>query len=178
MGVDYKVAGDFYLNVNSLINIANREQTGNHFYNQVTVTPRYDKRIVSVGVPLTYNMLSKSFKAGLGLRLGGFFIGGDDLLSLVGNNQYGVNIYAGLFVPVNYEKPRDRDRDRITDRHDICPDSPGIWAFKGCPDPDRDMDGIANAIDWCPDLAGWQLRMDAPIKTGMVWLISLINVLK
>lgn len=152
--IDYKVYKNFFVNATSITNIAEHTRTGNYFYNQVTVTPRFDKSIFSLGVPLTYNMFSQSFKAGLGARIGGFYIGGDDLLGLIGNNQYGVNLYAGLHVPINYEKPHDRDGDHITDRRDNCPDTPGIWAFKGCPDPDRDKDGVLNNVDWCPDTAG------------------------
>ncbi|GAA4464205.1 DUF5723 family protein [Nemorincola caseinilytica] len=162
LGIDYKIWRNFYINGTSLINVAGKERTGNYFYDQVTVTPRFDKDILSIAIPITYNIYSESFKAGLGLRVGGFFIGGDDLLGLISNNQYGVNIYTGLAVPINYAKPRDRDHDRITDRNDKCPDTPGIWEFHGCPDPDRDKDGIANAQDRCPDVAGSPTAQGCP----------------
>lgn len=162
LGADYHIWRNFYVNATSMTNVAGKERMGNYFYDQVTITPRLDQDILSVGVPVTYNMYSHSFKAGLGVRVGGFFIGGDDLLGLVGGKQYGVNVYTGLSVPVNYAKPADRDKDHITDRNDECPDTPGIWEFHGCPDPDRDKDGVLNAIDHCPDVPGMATANGCP----------------
>ena len=166
LGVDYKIYRNFYVNATSMTNLARRDQLGNFFYDQVTITPRFDKDVISIGIPITYNIFSESFKAGLGVRIGGFFIGGDDLLGLIGNNQYGVNLYTGLSVPINYAKPSDRDHDRITDKNDNCPDSPGIWEFRGCADPDRDKDGIANNKDLCPDVAGVASAKGCPDRDG------------
>lgn len=46
----------------------------------------------------------------------------------------------------------DKDKDRITDALDVCPDQAGDKKFYGCPDSDKD--GITDALDACPDLAG------------------------
>ncbi len=54
-------------------------------------------------------------------------------------------------------KPADRDRDRIPDIKDACPDVPGVPSEdpdkNGCP-PDRDGDGIIDSRDACPDIKG------------------------
>jgi outer membrane protein OmpA-like peptidoglycan-associated protein len=58
------------------------------------------------------------------------------------------------------KKPADRDHDGIPDKHDACPDEPGVAtdnpATNGCPPPppDRDGDGIPDKDDACPDVKG------------------------
>ncbi len=100
LGGDYHIQQHYYTNVTLLINLANRQQLGNSYYNQLTVTPRYEMKQVSVGAPLTYSTLSHRFKAGLGLFAGGFFIGSDDMLAFVLKSEYGISFYAGLNVPI------------------------------------------------------------------------------
>lgn len=48
--------------------------------------------------------------------------------------------------------PVDKDKDKVADYIDDCPDLVGIEALKGC--PDKDSDGIADKDDRCPDVAG------------------------
>jgi len=47
---------------------------------------------------------------------------------------------------------KDRDKDGVADKDDLCPDEPGKPELKGC--PDRAHDGIADKDDACPDEAG------------------------
>ncbi len=47
---------------------------------------------------------------------------------------------------------RDRDKDGILDKDDLCPDTPGLPEFQGC--PDTDGDGIPDKDDQCPTEAG------------------------
>lgn len=66
-------------------------------------------------------------------------------------------------------KLQDRDKDGIVDKEDLCPDTPGIREFKGCPSPDPDHDGVCDpwvsemnlqneftckGIDMCPSEKG------------------------
>ncbi len=46
----------------------------------------------------------------------------------------------------------DRDKDGILDKDDLCPDTPGLAQFQGC--PDTDGDGVPDKDDQCPDVAG------------------------
>lgn len=48
--------------------------------------------------------------------------------------------------------PLDRDNDGVPDYQDTCPDVAGTQALNGC--PDRDNDGVADDKDRCPDMAG------------------------
>ena len=43
----------------------------------------------------------------------------------------------------------DRDRDRVYDKNDECPDDFGLEEFNGCPDTDED--GFPDHEDECPD---------------------------
>jgi hypothetical protein len=100
LGGDYRIDKKYYVNVTYLRNLATRIDFGNSYYNQFTITPRYETKTISVGLPLTYNTLSNSFKVGVGVQASGLFIGFDDMLSLLSRSQYGLNFYAGLTVPI------------------------------------------------------------------------------
>ncbi|MFT4061032.1 MAG: DUF5723 family protein [Edaphocola sp.] len=116
-------------------------KAANVSYSQLTVTPRYDSRIVSVGLPLTYNFTSQSFKAGLGLRVAGLFLGSDDLLALAGSGgQKGVNFYLGVSVPFAKHRLKDKDGDKVSDKKDKCPELQGEWELQGCPPTDAEED--------------------------------------
>jgi len=138
---DYNIYRWIYVNAAYIDNIVNRQNYGNSVYNQVTVTPRFDIRSFSVGVPVTYSMLANDVKVGIGIRYTGFFIGSDDMLAFIGGKNYGANIYMGGFVPIGNKKPKDRDGDHVSDKRDKCPDQWGTWENKGCPEPDQDHGG-------------------------------------
>jgi len=154
VSADYQAFHQLYVNATYFNNLANRNNFGNAIYNQITVTPRYDTRLISVGIPITYSMLADDVKMGLGIRIAGFFIGSDDMLAFFNKNQHGVNAYLGLSVPFAKHKPKDRDGDHVSDKKDLCPDVAGVWEFHGCPDPDKDHDGIPDSVDKCPDVPG------------------------
>lgn len=163
VNVDYNIYKNFYANLTYVQGIASRTADGNYYYNQITLTPRYDVRTFSVGLPITYNMLTQNVRVGLGARIAGFFVGSDDLLAMVGSNtQYGTNIYFGAYVPINKRKPRDNDGDLVSNKRDECPNEKGVLEMKGCPNPDKDGDGILDKDDKCPDVAGSKTAMGCP----------------
>ena len=141
LSFDYHAAKRVYVNLTYVANLANRQNFGTSFYNQVTVTPRYDIRNFSFGLPLTYSVLANDFKMGFGARLHGFFIGSDDVMAFFSNNHYGFNLYTGFHVPINHHIPRDRDGDGVSDRKDKCPSDPGTWETRGCPEADSEHGG-------------------------------------
>ena len=49
---------------------------------------------------------------------------------------------------------RDRDKDGVLDKDDLCPDVPGPKENNGCPWPDTDGDGILDKDDACPTVPG------------------------
>jgi len=138
LAADYNIVGRFYVNATYIANLANRQDFGNSYYNQFSVTPRYDTRLFSVGVPITYSMLTNNLQVGVGVRVEGFFIGSDDMLALFANHQYGFDVYAGGYVPINYKYHKTRDIGTLND--DVKPE------------PDMDHGGSADTAADCPDL--------------------------
>ena len=72
---------------------------------------------------------------------------------------------AGLTF--NLGNKKDADNDGVTDRNDMCPDTPAGVAVdaKGCP-LDRDNDGVADYLDACPDVAGIASLKGCPDSDG------------
>jgi len=60
--------------------------------------------------------------------------------------------------------PRDRDGDGVKDSDDVCPDTPGLAEFDGC--PDTDGDGITDRMDRCPEVAGGKETGGCPDSDG------------
>ena len=133
LSADYHAYKPFYVNLAYAGNLANRQNFGNSYYSQVTLTPRFDTRLFSFGLPIGYSMLSNSVKLGIGVRASGFFIGSDDMLALFAGHQYGFNFYAGGCIPFCKRKIGDRDGDGVSDRKDKCPNEYGPWENRGCP---------------------------------------------
>jgi len=58
-------------------------------------------------------------------------------------------------------KPKDKDKDGVSDKEDACPTEPGTAITKGC--PDKDGDGIADKEDKCADVAGTAKYNGCPV---------------
>ena len=101
---DYELRKRIYINATFIGNLANRQLFGNSYYSQLTVTPRFDTRVFSIGLPITYSWLAGDIKAGLGIRVSGFFIGTDDMLAIFSDHQYGFGVYMGGYIPIKYKK--------------------------------------------------------------------------
>lgn len=162
IGVDYHAIKGLYVNAMFMANVANRTTFGNSYYNQLTVTPRWDTRVFSVGIPLTYDFLTQSIKYGLGARVGGFFLGSDDLSGIMSKKGYGANFYFGASIPINYKKPKDSDGDLVSNKKDKCKNEKGVWEERGCPNPDKDGDGVLDKDDNCPDVPGSKTAKGCP----------------
>jgi hypothetical protein len=116
LGADYYIMGHFYVNGTWIKNMANRGKFGNSYYGQLTITPRFDTKVFTLALPLTYSSMTKGVKAGLGIRFGGFFIGSDDMLLFISDKAYGVNFYMGGYVPINrkYKKSKSTETQSTT----------------------------------------------------------------
>ena len=101
IGADYQVYKRFAVNVTYIANLMNRQSIGNSVYNRLCITPRYDSRVFSVGLPISYSSLAKDMKVGLGIRLSGFIIGSDDMLAFLSDNMHGINVYFGGCIPIH-----------------------------------------------------------------------------
>jgi len=98
LGADYFIRKSIYINTLFIGSLVNRYEPGVSAYNQLTVTPRYETKLLTVAVPITYSSLTGNLKAGLGVRVSGFFFGSDDL-PVFGSRKYGFNFYFGACVP-------------------------------------------------------------------------------
>ncbi len=96
---DYHALKKIFINATLIANVANPQNFGSQYYSQLTITPRYDSKILSAGLPITFNMLTHNMRMGLGFRVSGFFLGSDDMLALFSDHQYGFNFYIGALVP-------------------------------------------------------------------------------
>ncbi|MDI9337216.1 MAG: OmpA family protein [Alphaproteobacteria bacterium] len=100
----------------------------------------------------------------------------------INHNVYTINMYAPInkvFLPkwkrIKNEKPKvgDKDKDGILDTADMCPTTPGLKRYKGCPIPDTDGDGINDEIDKCPTVKGLKkFRGCPPPDTDMDGIID------
>ncbi|MCB0374436.1 MAG: OmpA family protein, partial [Sinomicrobium sp.] len=138
-----------------------------------------DQAYISVEGTIKYN-LNEFLKLGRFdpyLEIGGGYTWFDDIGA--GNLNGGVGFYLwfsesfGLNIQSSYKHAfeeygqphfqhiagfavkfggRDTDGDKIYDRDDECPETPGLPEFNGC--PDSDGDGIEDRKDDCPNEAG------------------------
>ena len=100
IGGDYQAYGHIYVNATFIANLASQQQFGSRYYNQLTITPRFDSKLLTIGMPLTYNMLTNNMRMGLGFRISGLYFGSDDMMALFSNHQYGFNFYFGMMIPI------------------------------------------------------------------------------
>lgn len=79
----------------------------------------------------------------------------DPLSSHTSHVHFGLNLIFGRPL-------RDRDKDKVADKFDRCPEIPGLIALKGC--PDKDSDSIPDLDDKCPDIKGLAKFAGCPDK--------------
>ena len=152
--VDYHVWNDFYVNLQFAYAVQWKKNPNKvHDLTYIALTPRYDYKWAGVMVPMVYDQY-KNFSMGMALRAGPIFVGTANLGSIFGKSKdiYGTNIYFGVKMPLHFKEPKDRDKDKVSDKKDKCIDTPGIWEFLGC--PDRDGDHVQDSEDICPDEPG------------------------
>lgn len=156
------------------------------------VTPRIEFRWFEVSMPILATFGYSKLNVGLFLRTGLFFIGSDNIGGFLGSNNFnGLDIYTGATIPIFKGKPKDRDKDGVSDRKDHCLHVPGAWSAKGCPDtdgdgipddedkcrtlpgpfslrgcPDTDGDGVTDDEDLCPNEKGTKANKGCPDRDG------------
>lgn len=168
IGLDWHIWRDFYLNVNGMVGWPMKKNAHKVRYpTSIMLTPRYDFPWAGIAVPLSYSGIY-GFRTGLGLRMGPIIIGTGDMRWIFAPGKdkkiRGLDIYAALKVPILYGHPSDIDNDKVSDKLDICLETPGVWEFQGC--PDTDMDGIQDSEDACPTEAGPKEFQGCPDRDG------------
>lgn len=190
--VDYHIWKGFYVNATTMINlIGKKTDTKVKVPNQISITPSFDIAGFGLHLPFSYNKYS-GVRTGIATRLGPLTVGITDYRALFARGKVkGIELFAGLRLPILYKEVQDDDKDKVSNKRDECPEKPGLWSFKGCPDsdsdgipdtqddcalepgpaefkgcPDRDGDKIMDKLDDCPDLAGIPEFRGCPDKDG------------
>ncbi len=153
LSADYHLGRSWYLGLLWQQNLLGRYAVGARTFSQLALTPRFERRRFEASVPLILANDYRSLQVGAMLRFSTLFVGSDNLAGLFGGTTFrGYNLYFGVGIGLKRRAPKDHDNDHVSDRRDECPDLPGVWEFKGC--PDRDGDHVADAFDNCPDDPG------------------------
>ncbi len=166
---DYNIWKPFYINLTANIcNLTQKRQSKVHDFTNISLAPRFDHKWFGVTLPFSYNTLAAvrgdNVLFGTMVRLGPLVVGTNDLPGIFSKDVYGGNIYFLLKVPIPYGRPKDRDKDKVSDKKDVCKTVPGVWEFMGC--PDRDGDHIPDKDDKCPDVPGIKELQGCPDKDG------------
>ena len=117
-----------------------------------------------LSVSLNYSAYDRAYNnLGFGINLKNgpiqFYVMSDNLLALANYQKAKqANICFGMNIAVGPRK--DKDKDGIVDKKDVCPEIFGDEAYKGCPDKDRDS--IPDHLDECPDVSGITLFKGCP----------------
>ncbi|CAN5866878.1 DUF5723 family protein [soil metagenome] len=164
--VDYQVWKDFYVNLSGTYAVQWRKNANKvHELSWIAITPRWDWKWFGVMMPFSYNQY-RNFSVGTCLRLGPIVMGTSNLAPYFSKKKdvYGADFYFGLKVPIYFKEPKDKDKDKVSNKKDKCPDVPGIWEFLGC--PDRDGDHVQDSEDLCPDTPGLKQFNGCPDRDG------------
>jgi outer membrane protein OmpA-like peptidoglycan-associated protein len=146
--IDYHLASYFYLNATAMVNMIPKNKDSKvNIATQMALTPSFDSPYFGIYLPISYNKYS-GLRAGIATRLGPVILGVSDMNLIQAKGQIsGIDIYAGLRLPILYHRIKDKDQDKVSDKLDECKDVPGLWTFLGCPDTDND--GIPDSQDAC-----------------------------
>lgn len=164
--VDYNVWKGFYVNFTPIISLTTgtRNPNKSRVWNNYALTPRYETKWFGVYLPNSYNTLT-GYNSGISLRLGPVVVGSGSIFSSLGKKAVReTDFHVLLKIPIMYNKPKDRDKDKVSDKLDKCRDIPGIWEMMGC--PDSDLDGITDSLDRCPLEAGPKELNGCPDRDG------------
>jgi outer membrane protein OmpA-like peptidoglycan-associated protein len=167
---DYNIFERLYINADAMVNmLAASNPVSPNYITNFTVTPRLEKKWVSIYSPVSYNVQGQ-LNWGAGVRVGPVFVGSGSIVSAMFKSKVSsADVHAGLTIPIfqhrrSEDKKKqkadtvykggvnDRDGDGVVDAKDECPDSAGPVALLGC--PDRDGDGVADIHDKCPNVPG------------------------
>ncbi|MCL6265076.1 DUF5723 family protein [Flagellimonas myxillae] len=105
VNIDYKIIPLVYANLDIHQTLVKKEGPyNNNGLNQITLTPRFETRAISIYLPVTYSALG-STSLGAGFKLGPVIIGSGSILSnLLTESAQTANIYFGFKVPINHKR--------------------------------------------------------------------------
>lgn len=160
---DFNLYKGMGVNVAAQINPIPQRKNNVHHLSIVSVTPKYEHKWVGAYMPIAVDQLA-NVQWGLGLRLGPVYIASQDIFTyMIKKNKTHLNIQFGIRASIG-NKPRDRDKDGVSNKFDDCKKLQGNCLSKGC--PDIDGDGVMDNIDKCPEVAGLAELQGCPDADG------------
>ena len=164
VNADWLIFGGSGLNLAAQLNINKPSGFNLYYFNAYSFTPRWENRLFSVEIPLSYNDMTQ-FNAGIAFRVGPFFIGSGSLLSALVHDSKQADLHVGIHFGLPYKKKirPDTDKDGVYDDVDKCPTVAGSPKYHGCPIPDSDGDGINDEEDSCVHVPGLARYHGCPI---------------
>lgn len=190
LSADLRITQNFYLNALMWQSVERTEPADMRGQSFMAITPRLESSDGTLAFPV--KLINDQVNVGVAFKLGPFIMGTDHVMGLFESEAgNGANFYMGLNIFNLSSKEDDKDNDGTSDKYDECPDIPGLWEFRGCPDfdadgvedkddscptvagfvefggcPDTDADGIPDVSDQCPDLPGSSALYGCPDTDG------------
>lgn len=169
--IDYNIWKDIYINLTPTFAFQFKNAEAKvHDWTIISLTPRWENRWFGLSVPISYNTFyaksNQPISVGACVRLGPLIFGTNRLATYISTKKdvFGADFFALLKIPVPYNRTKDRDKDKVSDKKDKCKTVPGVWEFMGC--PDRDGDHIQDSEDKCPDIPGIKELQGCPDRDG------------
>jgi hypothetical protein len=166
--IDYRLRRNLFLNFTTY-NTFKIGQNGTRAIGTYMFTPRFESQLFDVFLPISLNAFN-DFNLGVAARLGEFpslVIGSNSLLgafAFKANDFRTADFYMALKFSLYRTKPGDKDKDKVSNGKDKCPDVYGTWEFQGCPDTDGDH--IPDDKDACPEQPGLPRHTGCPDTDG------------
>ncbi len=162
---DLQLAPNWYMGSTWVQTLRGNKVNGVRKQNVISVGGRYESRKFEAGTNLVFGKFYNPILLGMYVRLGPVYIGSDNLGGIfTAKSTNGVNLFAGVQLPILHNKIPDMDGDQVSDEKDKCPDEFGSPSAKGCPDADDDR--VPDSEDRCPDIAGDRKTEGCPDPDG------------
>jgi len=162
---DWKYNKNIYFSGSYVQSLRARNVEGVKKQNVVALTARYEEKLYEASLSVLGGNFYHKVHLGAFVRFGPVFIGTDHLGGVfTPKRTEGVNLYAGIKVPIHYHRIKDSDNDLVSDKKDKCPDEPGSTSAAGCPDEDGDK--VADKDDLCPSVPGKRNTKGCPDEDG------------
>jgi hypothetical protein len=115
---DVRVAEGFYVNFTPFIalNRGTNKVNKAHYISTYNLVPRYDIKWFGVSLPVQYNSF-KQWNIGLGMRIGPFWVGSNDIVSILASSKkrYGTSASVVFKIPIFYSHPDGIENNKASD---------------------------------------------------------------
>jgi len=155
------IDGDILLNM-----LATTNPVSPNYITTFTVTPRLEKKWVSIYSPVSYNA-NGQFNWGAGVRVGPLFVGSGSILSsMLKQRLQTADVHMGLTIPIFQTKSNKDKTPTLSDT---------VYRDKKIAD-DRDGDGVVDSKDQCLTARAPYRSSAAPMTTATAYPITATNV--